>query len=83
MVSSAIWIKHARVSFSKTIKIARVLVFVQISRETILLYVLVTYIKSSRQLYITLYNANGSKNSLNYASFVSLVSVNLFHFTES
>jgi hypothetical protein len=52
--------------------------FVQISRETILLYVLVTYIKSSRQLYITLYNANGSKNSLNYASFVSLVSDKIF-----
>ena len=51
MVSSAIWIKHARVSFSKSIKIARVqrtsaigghwktheCLFIQISRETILL----------------------------------------------
>ena len=51
MVSSAIWEKHARVSFSKTYKIARVrrtssicvfeklmsACFSQISRETILL----------------------------------------------
>ena len=53
MVSSAIWKKHARVSFSKTIKIARVrrrvqfevfekltnVCFFQIARETILLLV--------------------------------------------
>ena len=49
MVSSAIWKKHARVSFSKTIKITRVqfevfekltsVCFFQIARETILLLV--------------------------------------------
>ncbi len=48
MVSSAIWKKHARVSFSKMIEIAkdecnlknsRVYVFFQIARETILLLV--------------------------------------------
>ncbi len=54
MVSSAIWKKHARVSFSKTIEIARVrrtsaqfevfekltsACFFQIARETILLLV--------------------------------------------
>ena len=41
MVSSAIWKTHARVSFSKTIKIARVrrTSFFQIPRETILLLV--------------------------------------------
>ncbi len=43
MVSSAIWKKHARVSFSKTIKIEvfekLTSVFFQIARETILLII--------------------------------------------
>ena len=38
MVSSAIWEKHARVSFSKTIKIARVYVFPNCTRNHTIIY---------------------------------------------
>jgi hypothetical protein len=87
MVSSAIWIKHARVSFSKSIKIAqtRVLVLSKF-HEKPSYYVLIIYIKMFETLvvlayvdtanrpltkfswlcYVTLYNANSFKISLNY-----------------
>ena len=81
MVSSAIWIKHARVSFSKSIKIAqtRVLVLSKF-HEKPSYYVLIIYIKMFETIVVLAYvdTANRPLTKFSWLCYVTLYNANSF-----